>query len=178
MSEFLSILVDFDNNIIGLGSDYTNALNDAYENEYTGDLADLNNFDISKAAYEIIENNYINYLEEVPYFNYYATLKAEEFTFYLFEGKYLVTGPETEKCFSKKNSFSIHDYDDFTFYLNNYDDKNLFWFFNCPDFNEENLYSAEELLNLVRKQDINYWLHEGNIIYLNSYVESRKIKNI
>ena len=178
MSEFLSILVDFDNNIIGLGSDYTNALNDAYENEYTGDLDDLNNFDISKAAYEIIENNYINYLEEVPSFNDYATFKAEEFTFYLFEGKYLVTESETEKYFSKKNSFSIQDYDDFTFYLNNYDDKNLFWFLNCPDFNEENLYSAEELLNLVRKQDINYWLHEGNIIYLNSYVESRKIKNI
>ena len=178
MSEFLSILVDFDNNIIGLGSDYENALKDAYENEYTGDLADLNNFDISKAAYEIIENNYINYLEEVPSFNDYATFKAEGYTFYLFEGKYLVTESETEKYFSKKNSFSIQDYDDFTFYLNNYDDKNLFWFLNCPDFNEENFYSAEELLNLVSKQDIKYWLHEGSIIRLNSYVESRKIKNI
>ena len=178
MSEFLSILVDFDNNIIGLGSDYENAVKNAYENEYTGDLADLNNFDISKAAYEIIEKNYINYLEEVLSYNDYATFKAEEYTFYLFEGKYLVTESETEKCFSKKNSFSINDYDDFTFYLNNYDDKNLFWFLHCPGFLEENLYSAEELLNLVSKQDIKYWLHEGSIIRLNSYVESRKIKNI
>lgn len=154
MEKFYYLITNFDYHFMGIGENNEKAFEDAIENEYKGDPADLLYYSVSKTVYDLIVDNCLCDMKKEYDNGDYAIYISEDlydnkYKFYLFKGEYLVTEEETEKCFSKKNSFLINDYDDFTFYLNNYDDKNLFWFLNCPGFHEENLYSGEELLNLV-----------------------------
>lgn len=183
MEKFYCLITNFDYRFMGIGENNEKAFEDAVENEYEGDPADLLYYSVSKTVYDLIVNNCLCDMEKEYDNGDYAIYVSEDlygnkYKFYLFKGEYLVTEDETEKCFSKKNSFSIDDYDDFISTLNHYDKKGAYWCLDCPGFHEENFYSGEELLNLVTNQDIKYWLHEGAIIRLNSYVENRKIKNI
>lgn len=180
MENFYCLITDFDYRFMGIGENEEKAFEDAVENEYEGDPADLLYYSVSKTVYDLIVNNFLCDMEKEYDDGDYAIYVSEDlydnkYKFYLFEGEYLVTEEESEKCFIKKDSFLIDDYNDFISTLNYYNKKGAYWCLGCPEFDNYEYYTKEELINQIHRNHFKEWENEGYIIRLSLYIESREM---